>query len=189
MEDDRAQRKTGPSPAPAWLEPIDADGCEAFDKYYQAVIAFSRKFVSEFGSPESALGEMDHIMAVCPVFSEGVAEMMDDLCLFLAADAGMETKRGERYDAFDTYGDAISSFALELVRSTGEPNDAMHEVEQTAIIFPTFAECTQPLFSALRFAIWTYGMTHEETQLCKDARTRSEDGTHRYDGTDPDIPF
>lgn len=186
---------------PAWNDRISTDGYDAFAPYHEAVITFSRRLVMEFGDPAEAMDELQRMGIVCPVFAESTAELVDDIILFLKSQAVRQigsrlygyrshpADRAERYDAFPSWQDAVQTFATELVNATGEPNDAIHEVEQVVVIFETFAACAHELMEALRFVIWTIGMSDKESQLYKDAQTRSNDGTHRYDGTDPDIPF
>lgn len=173
---------------PAWNGNIDIDGIEAFGAYHEAVLAFGRRLAA--AGPRLAMDEVERLIVVCPAFAESCAEMVDDICLFLMAETDHSAlPRPEAYEAFPTYEEAVVAFARNLLREYPEPNDAIHEIEQVAIIFPTLAECLAELLGALRFSLWSYGMGHPETELYRDAEERSSDGSHRYDGTDPDIPF
>ena len=149
---------------PAWNGNIDIDGIEAFGAYHEAVLAFGRRLAA--ADPRLALDEVERLIVVCPVFAESCAEMIDDICLFLMAETDHSAlPRAEAYEAFPTYGEAVAAFARNLRREYPEPDDAIHEIAQVSIIFPTLAECLAELLGALR------------SSLCP------------CDGTDPDIPF
>lgn len=124
---------------------------DSFGQYHEAILTFGRRLERAAGSPQAAAEELDRLLMVCPVLAESAGEVIDDIHLFLDAEGGrVDLPRPEAYDAFPSFDDAVSHASMLLLREYPDPEDAIHEMDQVAIIFPTLSECLAELLDGMR---------------------------------------